>query len=72
MEIFLACSTTKRNRAFEAGSAPLRAAIMMSLANFPKARPLALAANSLPFAFHCAPMFFPCFLRSPGACQLGD
>ena len=56
IETLRACSTTKRSRALDAGSAPLRAAIMMSLARRPNSLPLALAASSLPFAFHCAPM----------------
>jgi len=38
------------------GSAPLRAAIMISFDSLPKTLPLAFAAASLCFAFHCAPM----------------
>src|SRR5690606_10397154 len=56
IEAFFACSTTRRKRGFMSGSAPLRAAIMISFDSLPKVRPLALAAASLCFAFHCAPM----------------
>ncbi len=56
IEAFLACSTAKRKRGFMAGSAPLRAATMISLDNLPKTRPLVLAAISLCLAFHCAPI----------------
>src|SRR4051812_28065522 len=38
------------------GSAPPRAAIMISLASLVKMRPFASAAASRPFCFHCAPM----------------
>ncbi len=56
IEALRACSTTSRRRELEAGSAPLRAAIMISLASLLNSRPLALAARSLCFAFHWAPM----------------
>ena len=55
IETLRACSTTSRSRELAAGSAPWRAAIMMSLASLPNSLPLALAARSLCFAFHCAP-----------------
>jgi hypothetical protein len=56
IEALRACSTTSRSRELLAGSAPLRAATMMSLASRPNSLPLASAACALPFAFHCAPM----------------
>jgi len=46
-------------RGFISGSAPLRAAIMISFDSLPKILPLAFAAASLCFAFHCAPMLVP-------------
>jgi hypothetical protein len=58
METLRACSTTNRKRELAAGSAPLLAATMMSLANRPNSLPLASAACALPFAFHCAPIEF--------------
>src|SRR6218665_1865806 len=56
METLRACSTTRRRRELSAGSAPLRAATMISLASLPNSLPLASAAWALPFAFHCAPI----------------
>ena len=56
MDTLRACSTTKRKRALLAGSAPLRAATVISFTSLVNILPLALAARSLPFAFHCAPM----------------
>jgi hypothetical protein len=56
MEAFLAASTAIRRRAFMSMSAPARAAIMISLASFVKTQPLASAASSRHFCFHCAPV----------------
>ena len=56
LETLHAASTAMRSLALSLGSAPPRAAIMMSLASLPKSLPLALAAMSLCLAFHCAPM----------------
>jgi hypothetical protein len=45
---------------------------MMSLANRPNSLPLALAASSLPFAFHCAPMSeIPVLSRSNALVVIG-
>src|SRR3972149_5322479 len=67
MDAFFACSITRRKRGFISGSAPARAATMISLASLVKMRPLALAAASLFFVFHCAPM-----LASSLVCQKSD
>src|SRR5260221_5416432 len=56
IEAFFAASTASRRRGFMLTSAPLRAAIMISFASFVKTRPLASAAATRPFCFHCAPM----------------
>src|SRR5690606_28131420 len=56
MDAFLAWCTARRSLALVSGSAPLRAAIMISLTSLPKILPLALAAASLGLAFHWAPM----------------
>src|SRR5690606_16546512 len=70
MDAFFACSTTRRRRGFMSGSAPLRAAIMISLDSLPNVRPLAFAAASLCFAFHCAPMLIlVCVRVEEVACQ---
>src|SRR5690606_2115372 len=56
MEAFLAWYTARRSLGFMSGSAPLRAAIMISFTSLPKIFPRALAAASLGLAFHWAPM----------------
>src|SRR3989338_7005767 len=56
MEAFLACWTTRGKREFESGSAPPRAATVISLHSLPKILPFAFAAISLCLAFHCAPI----------------
>jgi hypothetical protein len=56
MDAFFAASTAMRRRGFMFGSAPFRAATMISLASFVKMRPLAFAVASRFFCFHCAPM----------------
>src|SRR5262245_41977102 len=64
IDAFFAASTAMRRRGFMLGSAPLRAATMISLASFVKMRPFAAAASSRPFCFHCAPM--PVEIARPG------
>jgi len=56
MDALRAASMARRRRELPAGSAPARAATMISLTSFPKSLPLASATSALPFAFHCAPM----------------
>src|SRR3989344_787399 len=56
MDAFLAWSTVMRSLEFISGSAPARAATMISLANLVKMRPLAAAVVSLILVFHCAPI----------------
>src|SRR6185436_1602815 len=51
-----AASSAMRRRELPAGSAPPRAATMISFAILEKTFPLAFAAASRPFCFHCAPM----------------
>ena len=52
IEARLACSTALRSRGFESGSAPVRAATMISFASLVKMRPFVAAASARPLAFH--------------------
>ena len=52
IEARLACSTALRSRGLESGSAPVRAATMISLASLVKMRPFVAAASARPLAFH--------------------
>ena len=61
----LACSMASRSRGLAAGSAPAFAAIITSLATFPRIRPFAAALAVRPLCFHCAPM--APFLADAGA-----
>src|SRR4030066_266541 len=55
-DAFFAFSIAIRKRGFMSGSAPARAATMISLDSLVKIRPLAAAVDSLILVFHCAPM----------------